>query len=153
MKKILFACAIAMLCMAVSCPKPITIVRRGVAALELGALAFKTDLIQWHTAHLIDNHQYTEGMKVVDGLLAEDGIIKQAKDVLSRIDSLDPQAKRDLFTVLGPLQDALNPERMPWIESIGDPDTRKGVRLAVLAMRQTVFGFRVYLLFSPQEQQ
>lgn len=121
------------------------IVRKGIMALDVATSEYQTNLTELYKTGAVSSHVFDESLKIING---SRDVMVRANEVLAGIDALDPANRTELFSILGPLAKELDPSTMPWIDTIGNSDTQKAVRVSILALRAAVHGLQLYLLFA-----
>ena len=121
----------------------LNIVRNGIMALDIATSEYEMNITELAQAGAISSHVFNESTKIIEGSRE---VIQKANEVLAQIKTLDPETRSNLFFLLEPVANALS--TMDWINSIGDPNTQKAVRVGILALRASIHGLQLYLLFS-----
>ena len=121
----------------------LNIVRNGIMALDIATSEYEMNIAELSQAGAISSHVFNESTKIIEGSRE---VIQKANEVLAQIKTLDPETRSNLFFLLEPVANALS--TMDWINSIGDPNTQKAVRVGILALRASIHGLQLYLLFS-----
>ena len=112
-------------------------------ALDIATSEYEMNITELAQAGAISSHVFNESTKIIEGSRE---VIQKANEVLAQIKTLDPETRSNLFFLLEPVANALS--TMDWINSIGDPNTQKAVRAGILALRASIHGLQLYLLFS-----